>query len=319
MDLGGFRSEAYLSISPQGKVPSLTCQTTGQSFAESDTVSRYLLSTYSHLGPSFQPDNTLSNEIARFHDMYLTTIQGCLYKASPPFGPFGTRKDALKEYSKQLYVLSNLMNDDGGPYMCGSEVSLADATIFPSIVFASYMFPKFEFVSERPPIPKKIEVWFRNIIGDSAFKKVYDEISGGLSKWNDNGRWDTIWLAGSRDTEPRTLFDRLIAKEFPSNVVKEDDKIMAVAMEEGEGVAPAHVFVIPKDRDGLTRLSNATPEHYEIIGRLLVAAGEIAKDESLGFGGGARIVINDGKSAGQTENHLTVHVLGGRNFDWPPG
>jgi histidine triad (HIT) family protein len=66
-------------------------------------------------------------------------------------------------------------------------------------------------------------------------------------------------------------------------------------------------------------LSKATNENAEILGRLMVAAGEIAKDESLGFGNSARIVINDGKDAGQEVFHLHVHVLGGRDFAWPPG
>lgn len=127
-------------------------------------------------------------------------------------------------------------------------------------------------------------------------------MSEALAKWNDGGRWDTIWLAGSRDTEPATLFDKIVAKEIPASIVKEDDKILA--FKDINPAAPAHVLVIPKDRDGLTRLSKSTPEHYEILGRLMVAAGEIAKDESLGFGDGARIVINDGKAAGQEVFHL---------------
>jgi len=320
MELGGFKSEKYLAINPQGKVPSLKCQTDGRSFAESDTVCRYLISTYSDLGPSFQPDNPLSNEIARFHDMYLTTVQTCLYKAGPPFGIYGSRKDALKEYSKQLYVIAELMGDEG-LYMCGDEVSLADATVFPSIVFASFMYPKFDtegLFEGKPPIPKKIEDWYQRMIDtDSAFKKVYDEISGALSGWSEKGRWDTIWLAGLRDTEPETLFNKIVAKEIPATIVKEDDKILAFT--DINPAAPAHVLVIPKDRDGLTRLSDARPDHCEILGRLMVAAGEIAKDESLGFGDGARIVLNDGKSAGQEVFHLHVHVLGGRHFSWPPG
>ena len=51
----------------------------------------------------------------------------------------------------------------------------------------------------------------------------------------------------------------------------------------------------------------------------MVAAGEITADESLGFGKGARIVVNDGKEAGQEVFHLHLHVLGGREFTWPPG
>ena len=109
-------------------------------------------------------------------------------------------------------------------------------------------------------------------------------------------------MAGLRDDEPDTLFNKILAGEIPASIVKEDDKILA--FKDINPAAPAHVLVIPKDRDGLTRLSKSTPEHYEILGRLMVAAGEIAKDESLGFGDGARIVINDGAKAGQEVFHL---------------
>jgi glutathione S-transferase len=175
-ELGGLKCEEYLSINPQGKVPALKCQATGLCLAESDTVCRYLLSEYSLLGPSFQPDNPLSNEIARFHDVYLTTIQSCLYRAAPPFGSFGDRKDALQEYSKQLYLIAKLMDKDG-PYLCGKEVSLADATVFPSIVFASFMFPKFDHGLADQPIPKEMEEWYQRLIEtDNAFQRVYEEV-----------------------------------------------------------------------------------------------------------------------------------------------
>lgn len=124
-------------------------------------------------------------------------------------------------------------------------------------------------------------------------------------------------MAGVRDTDPETIFDKIIKGEIPATIVKEDEKILA--FKDINPAAPGHVLVIPKDRDGLTRLSKATPEHYEILGRLMVAAGEIASDESLGFGDGARIVVNDGAKAGQEVFHLHVHVLGGRDFTWPPG
>jgi diadenosine tetraphosphate (Ap4A) HIT family hydrolase len=142
------------------------------------------------------------------------------------------------------------------------------------------------------------------------------QVVGGLKKWDDTGRWNPIWLAGVRDTEPATLFDKIIAGEIPAAVVKEDEHILA--FKDINPAAPAHVLVIPKIRNGLTRLSKATNENAEILGRLMVAAGEIAKDESLGFGKGARIVINDGEDAGQEVFHLHVHVLGGSNFAWPP-
>ena len=61
------------------------------------------------------------------------------------------------------------------------------------------------------------------------------------------------------------------------------------------------------------KLRQATEEHTDILGRL--AAGKIAKDASLGFGDGARIVINDGEDGGQEVMHLHVHVLGGRKME----
>ena len=128
------------------------------------------------------------------------------------------------------------------------------------------------------------------------------QITDALAKWDAGGRWDPIWLAGMRDTEPETLFDKIVNKEIPTSIVKEDEKILA--FKDINPAAPAHVLVIPKDRDGLTRLTKATPEHYEILGRLMVAAGEIAKDRSLGFGDGARVVVNDGEIAGQEVFHL---------------
>ena len=183
--IGGNKSEQYLKINPQGKVPALVCESSGLRLAESDTISRYLLSTYQSVGPSFQPDNPRSNQIARFHDLYLTSIQACLYKPTPPFGIFGDRIDALKEFSKQLYVIADLM-EDGTKYACGDEVSLADATLFPTIVFAVFMFPKFDGVdfgghddsSQVPAIPTKISNWFQSLIqNDPDFRKVYDEVS----------------------------------------------------------------------------------------------------------------------------------------------
>lgn len=110
----------------------------------------------------------------------------------------------------------------------------------------------------------------------------------------------------------------MIGGDIPASVVYEDDKVFA--FKDINPAAPAHILVIPKDRMNLSGLRKSTPEHVEILGKLLVAAGEISKNKELGFGdGGARIVINDGEDAGQEVPHLHVHVLGGRSMVWPPG
>ncbi|KAL7543902.1 hypothetical protein ACHAXR_013289 [Thalassiosira sp. AJA248-18] len=332
MKLGGLKSKEYLAKSPQGLMPCLSIQKEDNnpygisSLAESDTIARYLLSEYNTLGPSFLPDHPKSNQICRWHDVYLTSIQGCLYKPSSrlPVGDYADRKSALAAYRKNLNVIEGFLGDDDDDeekmsttYLCGEEISLADATLFPSAVFATYMLPKFDedLDNPQPPLPPKLTQWFDNLRNnDEVFSKVYDEIMDPLvNSWEaKNHRWDTIWLAGLRDTAPGSLFDKIIAGEIPAAIVKEDDHILA--FKDINPLAPAHILVIPKDRNGLTNLRQATAEHVDILGKLLVAAGEIAKDTELGFGDGARIVINDGEDGGQEVMHLHVHVLGGRKM-----
>lgn len=270
--IGGLRSDEYLRRNPQGKMPLLSCCSAGSNsdldIAESDTIARYLLSEYRDAGPSFQPDNPRSNLIARLHDMYLTTIQGGLYKPAPPFGIFGTRKDAITEFVKQLKVIDDLIiAQDNGLYLCGDEVSLADATLFPTIVFAAHMLPKFGTTALLPP---KLSRWYEQVAAqDADFAKVKEEIMGGLLAWEKNNRWDPLLGAGWRDEEPATLFDKILSGDIPAAVVEQpDDKVLC--FKDIHPAAPAHVLIIPKDRNGLTRLGKATAEHAEILGRLMV-------------------------------------------------
>jgi glutathione S-transferase/diadenosine tetraphosphate (Ap4A) HIT family hydrolase len=321
--LGGLQSDLYRSCNPEGKMPLFIRNGSKEEeedlvhIFESDTIARYLLQEYRHLPPSFQPENPRSNLMARIHDMYLTTTQGCLYKAKPPFGPFYTRQDAIQEFLRQLHILADLMAPSAtmdGTYLCGTEVSLADATLFPTVLFASHMLPKFDLT-----LPEKLQQWFERIsVNDPDFAKVRQEMEQGLQVWESNRRWDGILGAGWRDVDPPTLFDQLLSGAIPAAIVPQPDDAI-LAFRDIRPAAPAHVLLIPKKRNGLTRLSKATAEHTEILGRLLVAAATISKDESLGFGNGCRIVINDGPDGGQEVMHLHVHLLGGRPLTWPPG
>jgi diadenosine tetraphosphate (Ap4A) HIT family hydrolase len=67
----------------------------------------------------------------------------------------------------------------------------------------------------------------------------------------------------------------------------------------------------------LSGISKANEQHIEILGRLLLTAKKIG--DILKIQDGYRIVINDGKHAGQTVSHLHLHFLAGRQFSWPPG
>ena len=123
--------------------------------------------------------------------------------------------------------------------------------------------------------------------------------------------------AKSADAGNPTLFDRIVAKEIPADVIFEDSKCLA--FRDISPQAPVHFLVIPKSRDGLSRLSRAsTEEHKQTLGHLLFVAQQVAKEQGLGEDG-FRVVVNDGVSGSQSVYHLHLHVLGGRQMTWPPG
>jgi len=114
-----------------------------------------------------------------------------------------------------------------------------------------------------------------------------------------------------------TIFDKIIAKEIPAKIAYEDD--LCIAFHDVAPKAPVHILLIPKKKDGLSRLSKAEDKHKEILGHLMVTASKIAAQE--GLDDGFRIVINNGDNGGQAVYHLHIHILGckGTKFTWPPG
>ena len=110
------------------------------------------------------------------------------------------------------------------------------------------------------------------------------------------------------------IFCKVISKEIKSEVVYEDDKIMV--FKDINPQAPFHYLVIPKEH--ISSLSECSEGEKEIIGELILRAKEIAADIPE-LDNGFRVVINDGKDAGQTVFHIHAHLLGGRRLSWPPG
>ncbi|KAL2464480.1 HIS triad family protein 3 [Forsythia ovata] len=121
-------------------------------------------------------------------------------------------------------------------------------------------------------------------------------------------------LSAVRSDSP-TIFDKIINKEIPANIVFEDEKVLA--FRDVAPQAPTHILIIPKLKDGLTGISNAEERHVEILGQLLYTAKLVAKQEGLEKG--YRLVINDGPDGSQSVYHLHIHLLGGRQMNWPPG
>ena len=110
------------------------------------------------------------------------------------------------------------------------------------------------------------------------------------------------------------LFCKIIAGEIPSKTVYEDE--LCVAFNDISPQAPTHILVIP--REHLASLDQAEKNHRETLGHLLLTAAEIARQQGFAENG-YRVVINTNHDGGQTVFHLHVHLLGGRQFIFPPG
>ncbi len=115
-------------------------------------------------------------------------------------------------------------------------------------------------------------------------------------------------------SQENCIFCKIIVGEIPSKLVYEDE--VCVAFNDISPQAPKHLLVIP--REHFTSLNEAEERHTELLGRLLLTCRNIAKDEGFAEDG-FRTVINTGNDGGQTVFHLHLHLLGGRQFVFPPG
>lgn len=109
------------------------------------------------------------------------------------------------------------------------------------------------------------------------------------------------------------LFCKIAAGTIPVKRLYEDEQVLAFP--DIAPQAPTHVLVIPKKH--LSSHAHASAEDEALMGRLLSAAGEVAR--LSGLEGGYRMVVNTGEDGGQTVGHLHLHLLGGRVMGWPPG
>lgn len=110
------------------------------------------------------------------------------------------------------------------------------------------------------------------------------------------------------------LFCRIASGEIPSTHVYADEDVYA--FRDINPAAPQHILVIPHKH--ITGLNDAGDDDQALMGKLLLTARKIARDEGFADDG-FRTVINTGEFGGQTVFHLHVHVLSGRHLGWPPG
>ncbi|KAI3413795.1 Histidine triad nucleotide-binding protein 1 [Globodera pallida] len=110
-----------------------------------------------------------------------------------------------------------------------------------------------------------------------------------------------------------TIFGKIIRKEVPATILYEDEEVLAFKDLNPE--APVHFLVIPKK--AITSMSTCEDQDQAVLGKLMLTAKNVAKDQ--GLADGFRVVINNGRHGCQSVYHLHLHVLGGRQLGWPPG
>ena len=111
-----------------------------------------------------------------------------------------------------------------------------------------------------------------------------------------------------------TIFDKIISKEIPCDIIYEDDNILA--FNDINPQAPVHILIIPKKK--IATLNDISEKDTKLVGEIVIRAKKIANSLNIASNG-YRLVFNCNKYGGQTVYHIHLHLLGGRQFAWPPG
>lgn len=114
--------------------------------------------------------------------------------------------------------------------------------------------------------------------------------------------------------EESCIFCRVAAGSIPARIANEDD--VTFAFHDIDPRAPVHVLIIP--REHVASINELEAEHAELIGKLYLVAKKLAHELGVSESG-YRLVMNCGVDAGQSVDHIHLHLIGGRPLKWPPG
>lgn len=107
------------------------------------------------------------------------------------------------------------------------------------------------------------------------------------------------------------IFCKIVKKELPSEIVYQDERILA--LKDIEPKAPVHLLIIPKKH--IPSIDYLKEEDKGLIGELCLVARELAEEYRVNETG-YRLIFNIGRDAGQTVDHLHLHLLGGKKLIW---
>jgi histidine triad (HIT) family protein len=105
------------------------------------------------------------------------------------------------------------------------------------------------------------------------------------------------------------IFCKIIAGEMGGPLLYQDDEV--TVFRDINPKAPTHILVVPNKH--LASASEATEEDQAVLGKLLLVAAKFATDEGI-TDSGYRLIINNGRQAGQEVFHLHLHLMGGRKM-----
>ena len=115
-------------------------------------------------------------------------------------------------------------------------------------------------------------------------------------------------------SQEKTIFKKIIDGEIPAEIIYQDD--LCLAFHDVSPQAPVHVLLIPKKE--VINVADLKEDDRELAGHLLMTAGKVARELGVDQDG-YRVVANCGANGGQSVDHLHLHILAGRQLNWPPG
>ena len=105
------------------------------------------------------------------------------------------------------------------------------------------------------------------------------------------------------------IFCKIINRELPSEIIHEDGQLIAI--QDIKPVAKLHLLIISKKH--IPSMNDLDSEDKELISSMVLLAKKIAKERGVQETG-YRLVFNAGADAGQTVDHLHLHLLGGEKL-----
>lgn len=110
------------------------------------------------------------------------------------------------------------------------------------------------------------------------------------------------------------LFCKIAAGDIPTKFLYENDRL--VAFSDIDPKAPHHILIIP--RKHIATINDLDDSHQMLIGEMMLVAKQLADDLGIQEKG-YRILMNCNDEGGQAAYHIHMHLLGGRQMNWPPG